>query len=100
MADGNDPVAQWRSQRGFLSIFTTNFHHIWYYTNVNVGKRNFKMTRVLERSKSVYFMGCPCHIIHNCAGYSSEAFVEAVKCDLGDMAVDVYLFIKEKESAC
>ena len=58
------------------------------------------MTRVLERSKSVYFMGCPCHIIHNCAGYISEAFVEAVKCDLGDMAVDVYLFIKEKESAC
>ena len=59
------------------------------------------MTRVLEISKSVYFMGCPCHIIHNCAGYSSEAFVEAVKCDLGDMAIDVVrLFIKEKKSAC
>ena len=55
-------------------------------TNVNVGKRKSIMTRVLERSKSVYFMGCPCHIIHNCAGYSSKVFVEAVKCDLGDMA--------------
>ena len=61
-------------------------------TNVNVGKRNSIMTRVLERSKSVYFMGCPCHIIHNFAGCSSEAFVEAVKCDLEDMAVDVYFW--------
>ena len=61
-------------------------------TNVNVGKRDSIMTRVLERNKSVYFMGCPCHIIHNCASHSSKAFVEAVKCDVGDMAVDVFLW--------
>ena len=27
-------------------------------------------------------MGCPCHIIHNCASHSSKAFVKAVKCDV------------------
>ena len=52
------------------------------------------MTRVLARNKSVYmyFMSFPCHIIHNCASHSSKAFVKAIKCDVRDMAVDVFFW--------
>ena len=61
-------------------------------TNVNVGKRNSIMTRVLQINESVYFMGCPCHIIHNCASHSSKAFAKALKFDVGDLAVDVFFW--------
>ena len=30
--------------------------------NVNVGKRDSIVTRVLERNKSAYFIGCPCQL--------------------------------------
>ena len=61
-----------------------------------MGKRDSITTRVLERNKSIYmymyFMSCPCHIIHNYASHSSKAFVKAIKCDVGDMAVDVFFW--------
>ena len=63
-------------------------------TSVKVGKRDSITTRVLERNRLVYmyFMSCPCHIIHNVASHSSKAFVKVIKCDVGDMAVDVFFW--------
>ena len=45
-------------------------------TSVNLGKRNSIMTRVLQKNSSIYFMGCPCHIIHNMAGKGADAFMQ------------------------
>ena len=45
-------------------------------TSVNLGKRNSIFTRVLERNPSVYFMGCPCHIVHNTCMKASETFTK------------------------
>ena len=42
-------------------------------TSVNVGKNNSIMTRVQEK---IYFMGCPCHTVHNAAGKASDKFAE------------------------
>ena len=36
-------------------------------TNSNIGAKNSIKSRVLEVNASVYFVGCPCHIIHNVA---------------------------------
>ena len=33
-------------------------------TNSNIGAQNSIKSRVLEVNASVYFVGCPCHIIH------------------------------------
>ena len=45
-------------------------------TSVNLGKRNSIMTRVLQKNAEVYFMGCPCHILHNMAQKASECFMQ------------------------
>ena len=45
-------------------------------TSVNLGKRNSVFTHVVERNASVYFMGCPCHIVHNTCMKASEAFTK------------------------
>ena len=34
------------------------------------------MTHVKEKNLTVYFMGCPCHIVHNCALKASEKFAQ------------------------
>ena len=43
-------------------------------TSVNLGKRNSIFTRVKEKNPAVYFMGCPCHILHNVCMKASEEF--------------------------
>ena len=45
-------------------------------TSVNVGRRNSIMTRVIRQSPNVYFMGCPCHILHNTAMKAAESFTQ------------------------
>ena len=45
-------------------------------TSVNLGKNNSIMTRVRQENSSSYFMGCPCHIVHNMALKASESFTE------------------------
>ena len=42
-------------------------------TSVDLGKRNSIMTRAVQKHSVVYFMGCPCHIVHNMA---SEIFTQ------------------------
>ena len=43
-------------------------------TSVNLGKRNSIMTRIQEVNEAIYFMGCPCHIIHNTCMKASDIF--------------------------
>lgn len=45
-------------------------------TSVNLGRRNSIMTRVLQQNPATYFMGCPCHIVHNTALKASESFTQ------------------------
>ena len=43
-------------------------------TSVNLGKRNSILTRVLVKNPTIYFMGCPCHIVHNTCMKAAEKF--------------------------
>ena len=36
-------------------------------TSANLGQFNSIKTQVLERNPDCYFLGCPCHILHNTA---------------------------------
>ena len=45
-------------------------------TSVNLGKRNSIFTRVKEKNSNVYFMGCPCHIIHNTCMKAADKFTQ------------------------
>ena len=42
-------------------------------TSVNLGKKNSIYTRA---NPSIYFMGCPCHIMHNSCLKAAEVFTE------------------------
>ena len=42
-------------------------------TSVNLGKKNSIMTRAVQQNPCTYFMGCPCHIVHN---VSMKAFTK------------------------
>jgi len=38
------------------------------------------MTRVQQKNLAIYFMGCPCHIVHNCAQKAAEKFAGVSNC--------------------
>ena len=40
-------------------------------TSVNLGRSNSILTRVQQKNPATYFMGCPCHIVHNMATKAS-----------------------------
>jgi len=44
--------------------------------SVNMGKHNSIKSRVTHLEKSIYVMGCPCHIIHNVGQKASQAFCQ------------------------
>ena len=48
-------------------------------TSVNLGKRNSIMTRVKQKNAASYFMGCPCHILHNTCIKVAEVFAKVMK---------------------
>ena len=54
-------------------------------TSVNLGNRNSIMTRVREKNDECYFMGCPCHLIHNIACHASEIFQKTCSLDVEDV---------------
>ncbi|CAB4025763.1 methyltransferase 15 [Paramuricea clavata] len=58
-------------------------------TSVNVGRHNSIKTRVEDANDTVYFMGCPCHILHNTAFYGGKAFEEIVNFSADDLCVDI-----------
>ena len=43
-------------------------------TSVNLGRRNSIFTRIREKNPATYFMGCPCHIMHNTSMKAAECF--------------------------
>ena len=59
-------------------------------TSVNVGMRNSIMTRVKEKNSSCYFMGCPCHLIHNIACHASVALQSTSGFDVEDLCIDTF----------
>ena len=59
-------------------------------TNSNIGAKNSIKSRVAAVNPSVYFVGCPCHIIHNAAQKSTEAFGEMSGVDIEECCVDHY----------
>uniref|UniRef100_A0A1X7VKY4 HAT C-terminal dimerisation domain-containing protein n=1 Tax=Amphimedon queenslandica TaxID=400682 RepID=A0A1X7VKY4_AMPQE len=61
-------------------------------TSVNLGVRNSIRTRVLQKNPNTYFMGCPCHIVHNTAFKACSKFAELTKFDVEDLLVDNYFY--------
>ena len=59
-------------------------------TSVNLGLHNSIMIRVQAKHPSCYFMGCPCHLIHNVASRASDVFQKEVKFDVEDVCVDIF----------
>lgn len=59
-------------------------------TSVNIGKRNSIKTRVQQQNPAIYFMGCPCHMVHNTATKGAEAFQGETGFDVEDILVDLY----------
>ncbi len=61
-------------------------------TNVNLGSKNSIMTRVKEKNEDCYFMGCPCHLLHNIACEASDAFSDVTDFNLEEMCIDIYYY--------
>ena len=61
-------------------------------TSVNVGIKNSIYTKVIQKNPVCYFMGCPCHLVHNVACRASSAFSGVSGFDIEDMCVDVYYY--------
>lgn len=59
-------------------------------TSVNVGLRHSIMTLVKQENKNCYFMGCPCHLVHNVASHASESLQKTSSFDVEDLCVDVF----------
>lgn len=62
-------------------------------TSVNLGQFNSIKTRVLERNPGCYFLGCPCHILHNTAAKASSQLKDISGFDVDDLAVDIFLLL-------
>ncbi|CAB3996169.1 PREDICTED: uncharacterized protein LOC100641058 [Paramuricea clavata] len=63
-------------------------------TSVNVGRHNSIKTRVEDANDTVYFMGCPCHILHNTAFYGGKAFEEIVNFSADDLCGDIFYWFE------
>ena len=61
-------------------------------TSVNMRAHNSILSRVLTKNPSCYFMGCPCHIVHNTAHKGAEAFTSVTGFDVGDFCVDLFYY--------
>jgi hypothetical protein len=63
-------------------------------TSVNIGRHNSIKTRVKDANDTVYFMGSPCHILHNTALYGGKAFEEIVNFSADDLCVDIFYWFE------
>ena len=61
-------------------------------TSVNMRAHNSILSRALGKNPLCYFMGCPCHIIHNTAHKGSEAFASVTGFDVEDFCIDVFYY--------
>jgi hypothetical protein len=63
-------------------------------TSVNIGRNNSIMTRVITLNPACYFMGCPCHLVHNVACRASGSLAKQSGFDVEDMCVDVFFYFE------
>ena len=61
-------------------------------TSVNLGRKNSIRTRVLQQNPATYFMGCPCHIVHNVALKASASFTLVTKFDVEELMIDNFYY--------
>lgn len=54
-------------------------------TRANLGASNSIKTWVILKNENSYFMGCPCHIIHNTAHKGLVGFTRVTKFDIEDL---------------
>ena len=59
-------------------------------TSANIGMQKLLKTRIIARNDSIYFSGCPYHIIHNAAQKGGEASACKSKFDVAEFMIDVY----------
>ena len=59
-------------------------------TNSNIGAKNSIKSRVTALNPSIYFVGCPCHIVHNAAQQATEVLGEMSGVDIEGCCVDHY----------
>ena len=59
-------------------------------TSANIAIQKWLKTRIIARNDSIYFSGCPYHIIHNAAQKGGEAFACKSKFDVAEFMIDVY----------
>ena len=59
-------------------------------TCANIGIQKSLKTRIIARNDSIYFSGCPYHIIHNVAQKGGEAFPCKSKFDAEEFMIDMY----------
>ena len=64
-------------------------------SSVNIGKRNLIKTRVQQQNPAIYFMGCPCHMVHNTATKGAQAFQGETGFDVEDILVDLYYWFNK-----
>ena len=55
-------------------------------TNSNIGAKNSIKSRVTQLNP--YFVGCPCHSIHNAAQKAAEAFGDLSGIDIEECCID------------
>ena len=58
--------------------------------SVNIGRHHSIKTQVKARNRACYFMGCPCHFLHNIASHASEALHRVSKFNLEDVCIDIF----------
>ncbi len=47
-------------------------------TSVNLGNNFHLYTLVIEKNSATFFMGCPCHILHNTSMKATESFSKVI----------------------
>ena len=68
-------------------------------TSVNIGIQNLLKTSVLQCNPSIYFSGCPCHILHNAGQKAAEAFACESRFDVEEFLIDLYYWF-DKSTKC
>ena len=64
-------------------------------TKVNLGIKNSIKVRVFKKNKNVFFVSCPCHIVHNTASTATNEFAKVCGFDSQDFVIDItYYFDK------
>ena len=58
--------------------------------SVNIGRHHSIITEVQARNPACYFMGCPCHLLHNIASHALEVLYRVSKFDVEDMCIDIF----------